>query len=62
MLVSPDPKLREITADPLVSVCAEQECYQRRAAVFVGTGWVGTQPDTFRDGVRAGVRAGCSTG
>ena len=58
MRVSLDTKLREITADPLVCVCAEQQCYRRRAAVSVGTGRVGSQPDTFRDGVRAGCSAG----
>ena len=58
MLVSLDTKLREITVDPLVFVCAEQECYRRRAAVFVVTCWVGSQLDIFRDGVRAGWSAG----
>ena len=46
----------EVTADPLVCVCAEQECHRRRAAVFAGTGWAGGQPDALWHGVR--IRAG----
>ena len=49
--------LRESKFTP-VCVCGEQECYRWRAAAFVGTGWVGSQPDTFQDGVHAGHSAG----